>query len=138
MRILTVLASVVLLGMTGAASADEFCGRGDSSAITMTEWSITPEDEDTNILVTGFRSELAQKVRMIDASAGFADALGKVIATFSLDRDIELAPGDKFEQSGRWGPYTFERLLVLRPEEVTGFVCVRAVLYDDGTVEEFN
>ncbi|MGB0960678.1 MAG: hypothetical protein ACPGVK_10540, partial [Halocynthiibacter sp.] len=76
-------------------------------------------------------------VRMIDASAGFKDVLGDRIASFALKRDMDIQPNDEFFEEGRWGPYTFERLLDIRKEDVVGWVCVKAVVFDDGEIEHY-
>lgn len=132
MRTALIMALTALMAVP--AAAQQACNR---ELIEMIDYSITPVDEDTNRLITTFRSNAASTIRMIDASAGFIDALGGTIATFAMDRDISVPPGESFEQEGLWGPHTFERLLDLKKDEVERFVCVRAVLYDDGSKEEF-
>lgn len=126
--------SIFLLAMM-TSTAHAGC---NEKLIEFTSWSIKPIDADTNEVVTSFKSNASKPIRMIDASAGYKDALGDTVGTFSLDRDVSIAPGATYSETKNWGLYTFERLLKLKPEEVTTFTCVRAVLYDDGTKEEFN
>lgn len=106
--------------------------------LAVTDWSIKPIDSDTNELTWTVKSASGKPIRMIDAQLGFRDALGGHIASLAIDRDAQIPAGGTYSGDGKWGPYTFERLLNLKREEVTAFTCVRSVLYDDGTKEEFK
>lgn len=110
---------------------------GSSEVVSVTEWAIEPLDGSTNLLTVTVRNDAPAPIRMIDGSVGFSDALGASIASYAIDRDASIPIGGTFTQEGRWGPYTFERLLKLRKDEVTAWTCVRAVLYEDGTKEQF-
>lgn len=123
--------------LTGTAAAEPWCP-GSLEVMVVEDWSITPLDERSNELLTVLVSHLDHPIRMIDGSAGFIDALGEEIARFALDRDMSVDIGGRYEQKGLWGRNTFERLLDLRHEEVTTFVCVKAVLFDDGTKKTFE
>lgn len=128
--------SVLVLAFCAlAAPAAAECNR---DMLKMTGWEITPIDERYNRLTTRFIADAEKPIRMIDASAGFRDALGGSIASFSIKRDTAITPGQEFTQTGEWGLNTFERLLNLKYDEVETFTCVRAVLYDDGTKERFD
>lgn len=109
----------------------------NAEMLTLTAWKITPLDATTNRLDTSFTYNGSKAIRMLDASAGFADVLGSNIASFALDRDMLLQPGQSFTQTGRWGQFTFERLLALKPEDVVTQTCLRGVVYGDGSVEKF-
>ncbi len=63
--------------------------------------------------------------------------LGAELAALGLDRDAAIPPNGSFTQADVWGPSTFERLLKLKPDEVGIETCVRAVLFEDGTKEQF-
>ncbi|MFP5078317.1 hypothetical protein ACLE20_13495 [Rhizobium sp. YIM 134829] len=102
------------------------------------EWSITPFDADNNKLVTTIRFKTEKPIRMIDGSFGFEDALGERVASARMDRDAAIPAGGTHTQDGIWGPNTFERLLKLRKEEVKPFTCVRAILFEDGSKQEFE
>ena len=135
MRILLMLAAVFSLSIDAMAANN--CNRGTDEVLSVKEWSIEPIDNRTNLLTVTYSSTLPKPVRMIDASAGFIDALGGEIGRFTLERDVTLSVGREHTETGRWGLFTFERLLTLRHEEVQTFVCTRSVLYSDGTKEEF-
>lgn len=128
MRILFAL--FLMCGTANAACNDQL--------IEFVSWSIKPIDSDTNEVTASFKSHAEKPIKMIDASAGYKDALGGRIGSFALDRDLAITPGEEFTETGKWGPHTFERLLKLKPEEVTTYTCVKAVLYTDGTKEEFK
>lgn len=106
--------------------------------VTINEWRIEVVDPDTNRLIVSFTFHGDRPVRMIDASAQFQDVLGGRIASFALDRDVSLANGATFTQDGLWGPFTFERLLDMRREDVVARVCTKAVVHDDGEVKRFG
>lgn len=106
--------------------------------VSVDDWSIRAVDYQTNELKLTIKSHAAKPIRMIDAQYGFRDALGGRIASAAIDRDTQIAAGGTANLQGLWGPYTFERLLKLKHDEVTAYACVRGVLYEDGTKEEFK
>jgi len=134
MRILIGVASL-FLGATGAYAAPS-C-QGSLDLLQVSDWSISPIDEDTNSLSVTLSNSGDNAIRMIDGSVAFQDALGGHIASYSIDRDAQIEAHGSFEETGRWGPYTFERLLKLKADEVEAYACVRAVLFADGSKEEF-
>lgn len=105
--------------------------------VRLIEWKITPESSDVNILETMFRYDGDRAIRMIDASVRVGDVLGGSIGAFVLTRDVNLQPGQKISEKGRWGRYTFERLLDMEAMDVKIDVCVSGVVYADGSVEQF-
>lgn len=128
--------TMMILGLcliAGAAKAE--C---NDKTLKLVSWEIKPIDARTNRLTTTFQSVASKAIRMVDGQASFSDALGGHIAAFAITRDVSVKPGEQFTQKGTWGPYTFERLLNLKHDEVSVEVCVSAVLYEDGTKEEFK
>jgi hypothetical protein len=123
------------LGFGLLATSANACS-GD--VLIVENWAIEPIDKYYNELSWTVRSNLDKPIRMIDASLGFQDALGERIASLSIDRDAAIPAKGTYSDKARWGPSTFERLLHLRKSEVEPFTCVRALLYDDGTKEEFR
>ena len=105
--------------------------------IRVIEWKITPENSDVNVLETSFRYEGDRAIRMIDASVRVGDVLGGSIGVFVLTRDVDLEPGHEISEKGRWGQFTFERLLDMEANDVKFDVCVSGVVYADGSVEQF-
>ena len=122
---------VLLFGATRAFACN-------TDMLSVTDWSIKPLDSETNELNWTVKSSASKPIRLIDGSVGFKDALGGSIASQAIDRDAHIPANGTYSESGRWGQFTFERLLKLRREDVTPFTCVRAVVYDDGSKEQFN
>jgi hypothetical protein len=127
-------AVVLMLIFLAAGPAHAACN-GD--LLSVKEWSIKPIDADTNELTVTLASGSDKPIRMIDGQFGFRDALGGHVASAAIDRDAAIPAGGDYTQTGTWGPYTFERLLKLKSEEVEAFACVKSVLYEDGTKEVF-
>lgn len=130
MRIMiAVLSAGLTLGSSAYACSEDFA--------LIESWSITPIDGELNTLVTTAKFKTEKPIRMIDGSFGFQDALGERIASARMDRDVAIPVNGTYTQDGVWGQNTFERLLKLKKEEVKTYTCVRAVLYEDGTKQEF-
>lgn len=109
----------------------------NADLLSVDDWSARRLD-DQNIEVTVTVNSRAQKpIRMLDADFGFKDALGGHVAADTFDRDLEIAGGGSATTIRKW-PTTFERLLKLKHEEVAAYACVRGVVYEDGTKEEFK
>lgn len=132
-----VLGLVCLAFSSGTAAAQAPCSVG-GDILQVADWSIEPIDDSTNSLSVTLKNTGTNNIRMVDGSVGFVDALGGQIASYKIDRDASIGAGEEYSHTGRWGPFTFERLLKLRPEEIGTWVCVRSVLYEDGTIERFN
>ncbi len=115
-----------------------YAGPCNRDMLSVAAWSIEPIDAETNWLKTEIKSTSDKPIRMIDAMVSFQDALGGSIASFEMNRDASIPAGGAVEETGRWGRYTFERLLNLRHDEVTTSICVKAVVYEDGTIERFD
>lgn len=130
MRLAIFVVSVLL-----ATSAQSAC---NSDLVTVQDWSIRPIDTTTNEVAYTIKSNASKAIRMIDGQLGFKDALGKTIGPMEIERDANIKAGGTFSDKGRWGQFTFERLLKLRKDEVIPYTCVRAVLYEDGSKEEFK
>lgn len=110
----------------------------NNELLVVEDWSIKAIDAETNELSYTIRSTSDKPIRMIDAQLGFKDALGASIGPLAIDRDAAIPAKGAFSDRGLWGPFTFERLLKLKKEETTPYTCVRSILYEDGTKEEFK
>jgi hypothetical protein len=106
--------------------------------LVVEDWSITAVDAETNELSYTVRSTSDKAIRMVDGQLGFKDALGETIGPLNIERDAAIPAKGTFSDKGLWGPFTFERLLKLKKDETTAYTCVRAILYEDGTKEEFK
>ena len=133
-----VLAALLAL-VSLPALADEKCGRqGSSDALQLTVWTIEPVDERTNRMTETLVLNLDKPIRMIDGSIIYRDVLGASIGSKAIDRDMKLAPRAEYVQEGDWGQFTFERILGMERQDVVAFACTKAVVYDDGTSQEFE
>lgn len=119
---------------TLAAECDK--GRG---ILDLTSWSAG--DVDTaryQAPITTKIKHVGEKAfRMIDGGIQFYDALGRRIVGLSLDEDLAMSPGDELEETKWYGIASTERLRTASPKDIKGVVCLNAVLYEDGTKEEF-
>lgn len=127
----------VMAVFTSPVHAAPWCN-GSLDAMSVSSWKIAAVDSQTNRLEVTVESHFARPVRMVDAAVGFVDALGDEIGRFALTRDVTLGPDETYTQTALWGLHTFERLLALEHAEVGAFVCVKAVLYADGSKEAFG
>lgn len=86
-----------------------------------------------------------QPARMIDGYVEVEDVLGATIGNFELDRDVQLVPGEAFSKTlpgvrvgdERRQRNSFARLMRVHPDDVVLNVCIRGVVYEDGTVARF-
>ncbi|MCJ8519022.1 hypothetical protein ABID21_001930 [Pseudorhizobium tarimense] len=109
----------------------------DADVLSIEEWSIRSNQDEALELTLTLKSNLKKDIRMIDADFKFRDALGGHIAADTVNRDLAIPSGTAVTMTKRW-PNTFERLLKLNHDEVSTTTCVRSVLYEDGTKEEFR
>lgn len=115
------------------------CYNGSRSDLVHVEdWKITPLNSESNSLSIVLSNSFKKPIRMIDASLTFKDKLGESIGTLGLKRDININPNEQFRQINTWGLNTFERLLELQKRDVETFVCVKSVIYEDGTVKKYK
>ncbi len=93
---------------------------------------------EQNIELAFTLQSLSQKpVRMIDAQFGFKDALGGMVGSMKLQRDVKIDQSGAYAETGKFSQKTFERLLNLDRADIVPFTCVKGVIYEDGTKEQF-
>ncbi len=125
--------AVVFLLMCGTAHAA--C---NEDIIQVKEWSVAPSGDGENLTLS-YVSNADKPVRMLDASAVFEDALGKMILAFNLDRDGALKSGELIKAERRLPKGdSYDRLKTINHSDVKASICVRGVVYDDGTKEAFK
>ncbi|MDX1192182.1 hypothetical protein GOL96_13525 [Sinorhizobium medicae] len=118
----------------GAGQANAAC---NADLLSVGDWSARRLDDGNMEVQIIVKSNAPKPIRMLDADFGFKDALGGHVAADAFERDIEIPASGSATTVKKW-PLTFERLLKLKREEVAAYACVRAVLYEDGTKEEFK
>lgn len=129
-----------VLAACGPAAAE--CTNGSSATfLTVEDWSL---ERVKNDLVSGIdirvsiKSHAAKPFHMIDASYTFQDALGRRISGFVMNPDLAAAPGQTVETVNGYLGNEMDRALKMRREDITVFACTRAVVFDDGTKQEFK
>lgn len=128
-----VLMTVLVLAGTPAMACN-------ADFIAVDEWSIKERRGEPP---TGAEVDISYRLvgdkayRLIDGSFLFADALGMDLGRIAIPRTSPLKP----DQAGTdHGVYLSTQLMMaarMNPEDVRVTTCVRAVIYDDGTKEEF-
>lgn len=86
-----------------------------------------------NYTITGSRA-----VRMIDATATIADALGWEMERIAIPRTTPIRPGDIVAYSDNHVSGPLIVAAKANPDDISITTCVRAVIYDDGTKERFE
>ncbi|MGN7749723.1 hypothetical protein [Sinorhizobium meliloti] len=129
--------SVVSLVLCFVLTGGQAFAACNADLLSVEEWSVRRLDDQNMEVQVVVKSAAQKPIRMLDADFGFRDALGGHVAADAFDRDIDIPAGGSVRAVTKW-PTTFERLLKLKHEEVAAYACVRGVLYDDGTKEEFK
>ncbi|ESY49035.1 MULTISPECIES: hypothetical protein [unclassified Mesorhizobium] len=123
------LALMLLTGTAHAGCNDKLLAFG--------EWSVVPLGYDQVQMSVAFKSNADKPITMINAKAGYVDALGHPVVSFHLDKDVEIPAGGTYAEVKNYDRGPFERMLILKHAEVATFVCVEGVLYGDGTKQAF-
>lgn len=116
------------------------CGRGSPDILTLTDWTV---EEDTSRTIPGSKVEFtvrnngAKAVRLVDAGVYFRDILGEQIASIAISRDIQIAPGEAAVDGGSYLGTRLDRIPKMNPADVVAFACTEAVVYEDGSIDEF-
>jgi hypothetical protein len=138
---LVIAISALLLTTTAAHAAD--CGqRGRGDILKVTDWKAVMKEGSIGpypSVTIQFTNESGKEIRMAKASVWFFDALGDSISGVAIDKDIRLKPAGTQEQTfAMSGSVDFERLTKLEKRDAEGLICLEAVVYEDGTKEEFK
>jgi hypothetical protein len=132
----------MVLAMLATPALAEDCQSGKSGVLALLDWTAVMKPSlvgDEPVVTINYINETHKNIRMIKAAVWFKDALGETMAGVDLEKDIRLAPdktkSQTFHVSGSSG---FERLTKLEKRDAHGYICVEAVLYEDGTKESFE
>lgn len=129
----TVLLIVMMAATPAMACDSDFIVVQDWQVKNIERGSFPGPEADVHYRLTGDKG-----VRMIDAAIRFEDALGKRIASIAVERDKRLSPGITARLVGFYPGSELSRIPNMEREDVMVTTCTRAVIYDDGTKEEFN
>ncbi|KQV31149.1 hypothetical protein [Rhizobium sp. Root1204] len=130
MRWLAVLASLT----AGTAAASD-CGARNDKLITVMDWSAKEGDYSSVQVSIDYQNNGDKQIQMLKATAVFSDPFGENIANLALDPDVVVPPKTIHKERGSWSA---ARLPKVRKQDVTAIICVSAVLYEDGSKEEFK
>lgn len=81
---------------------------------------------------------MTKSARMIDASVMFSDALGQRVGQVPADFDEKLAIRATYTTGGSYAGIKLDRAARLDRHDVNVTVCLRGVVYEDDTKEEFK
>lgn len=128
-----------LLVTTAFARAADFqCPSGVDHQLTPVLWTAFPDGTGMYIRL-GVLNPEPIAVTMADIEAWFIDPLGRVVgeSAILLDPDINIAANSGVITLAS-STSVHARLVGLTPEDVKVVICTRAVLYEDGTVVDFE
>lgn len=135
MKYLFIGAMIAGLWASTAAAETADCGNLNSQLLTIKDWSAKPGDFGSVSVSMTIQSNSDKQIRMLKAVALFVDPFGEKIANLALDPDTVIKPKAALVEKGSWSA---ARLAKVRPQDVTAKICVSAVLYEDGSKEEFK
>ncbi|WLS01749.1 hypothetical protein [Shinella oryzae] len=131
----TVLIATVYLTAAISAYAGD-CNSGSGEILKLTEWSASARNERATDVSFTLENVSKRAVQMVNGTVWFEDALGQGIGGISITPDVVVAPGETIDQKSFMAG--FDRLTKARKQDIQAFSCVDAVLYEDGTKEEFK
>ncbi|WP_454622772.1 hypothetical protein [Brucella anthropi] len=135
MKHLFIGAMIAGLWVSTAAAETADCGNLNSQLLTIKDWAAKPGDFGSVSVSMTLQSNSDKQIRMLKAVALFVDPFGEQIANLALDPDTVIKPKAVLVEKGAWSA---ARLAKVRPQDVTAKICVSAVLYEDGSKEEFK
>ncbi|WP_307145455.1 hypothetical protein [Rhizobium tibeticum] len=133
------IAVVVSLAALPAAAQD--CQEGQKEVIAVESWDIKKVDDPmfSGMDITlKLKSNATKPFRMADASFTFQDGLGRRISSFTIDPDLKAKPGDVVETVNGYQGSEMDRVPKMNRADVVVFACTKALVYEDGTKEEFK
>ena len=136
MRILMIVA--FSLASTGGALSAQ-CLSGASNVFSISQWEAfeSPAGGYPSIRYDVLNG-LDKGVRMVSAYVTAEDALGRtVVQHFGVPRDLVLASGQSTTIEATSRELGADRFLTVNPDDLTVSFCLRSVVYEDGTKEEF-
>jgi hypothetical protein len=128
---------LILVGallIAGSAAADE-CGARRSDILILKDWSAATGEYNNVRVSLNLQNNTNKQIRMVKASAVFTDPFGENIASLAIDPDVVIPAKGAFEEKGSWSA---ARLVKVRKQDVKATMCVSAVLYEDGSKEQFQ
>jgi hypothetical protein len=111
----------------------------NSEMLTVVGWQAI-KDEGNPVLPYSLSAEVKYEghraYRMIHAGVMFSDVLGEALGQVNLAKDQNVSPGDSITADGLVD--VDKRIGTISRDDIAFRTCVWSIVYDDGTVEEFN
>lgn len=127
---------ILVMSMTTGAVAAE-CDTGNADILKVQEWDAADKGDRVVEINYTYMNTTAKQIDMVDAALWFTDALGKRVGVGAIvDPDPKVKAGDI--AAADWKGWGLQRLPSIEKKNVTATICVRAVLYEDGTKETFE
>ncbi|WP_421950330.1 hypothetical protein [Pelagibacterium sp.] len=138
MRQLVLALFVALFSATNASAIE--CLNGQSGDIlSLQSWELLDSDDDAEKTINiALRHDGPVGIRLIDATVRFQDVLGERIGEFPIERAAGIGAGQDHILNDVVAGTILERLESLHPDDVVGIACVSALVYEDGTLEDFS
>ncbi|WP_417581691.1 hypothetical protein [Pelagibacterium sp.] len=138
MRQIILALSLSLFGATSAQAIE--CLNGQSGDIlTLEGWELLDGETDAEKTINiSLHHAGTVGIRLIDATVRFQDVLGERIGEFALERADGIGPEQNYLLNKVVAGTILERLENLHPDDVVGIACVRALVYEDGSLEDFS
>ena len=139
MRPLLLALSISALAATDASAIE--CLNGQSAGIlTVETWELRDsqgEGDEKAISIT-LQPQGNLGIRLIDGTIRFEDVLGERIGEFILERAEGIPAAQPYIHDDVVAGTVLERLEQLHPDDIATIACVSALVYEDGTLEEFT
>ena len=139
MRPLLLALSISALAATDASAIE--CLNGQSAGIlTVETWELRDsqgEGDEKAISIT-LQPQGDLGIRLIDGTIRFEDVLGERIGEFILERAEGIPAARPYIHDDVVAGTVLERLEQLHPDDIATIACVSALVYEDGTLEEFT
>jgi hypothetical protein len=127
----------LLLAQTLAGSS-VFAACGENAPLSVTQWEATKENEATTLFALTMESKLPKPTRIVSGYIDFTDALGEHMGAIAIPRDEPVPASSSFELDLKIGSLVVPRILKINRDDVAVRACVEAVVYEDGSKEEFK
>lgn len=138
MIVLSRVSSIVVLSCSVlAAAAVPVLAECREDILTVADYAFKDADDGKVELAFTLKSAQGKPIRLVDGKFGLRDALGGPIGAIALDRDVAIPAGGTFASTMADNAKDWARLTKVNRADIVPYACVRGVIYDDGTSEQF-
>lgn len=127
---------LVTAGVTPALAAE--CRGGSQTLLVLEDWAVTPSDEPGQVTIEAtLRYDGERPIRMAEGGVWFYDALDREIFGLPIEPDLVISAGQEYHYARGVAGGGVDRIQTINHSDVVAFTCISAVVYADGTKEEF-